>query len=199
MRSAIGYVKVALVSLPASLVAPSLPTLVPALLNWSHEHSNHFKVKIRHLLERFIKKFGIAAIENECPEDDRKLISNIRKRVMRSKKKKTKQAEEDAENDMADDEPAPKPQVGGRSAYEEVIYGGSDSEASAAGSDDEGAAPAPAAHNRKTQAKKNKARDDGKGTFIHEADGEVLDLLDDRMMSRISGSSLPLSPSHCSH
>ncbi|KAL8279515.1 hypothetical protein RQP46_008077 [Phenoliferia psychrophenolica] len=189
VRSAIGYVKVALVSLPTSLVRPSLPTLVPALLNWSHEHSNHFKVKIRHLLERFIKKFGIDAIENECPEDDRKLITNIRKRVMRSKKKKTKQAEEDAENDMVDDEPAPKPQVGGRSAYDEVLYGGSDSEASAAGSDDEAAPAAPSAHNRKTQAKKNKASrdaDGGKGTFIHEADGEVLDLLDDRMMSRIS-------------
>ncbi|KAK4702679.1 ribosomal RNA-processing protein 12, partial [Phenoliferia sp. Uapishka_3] len=187
VRSAIGYVKVALVSLPASLVAPSLPTLVPALLNWSHEHSNHFKVKIRHLLERFIKKFGIDAIERECPEDDRKLITNIRKRVMRTKKKKTKQAEEDAENDMVEDEPAPKPQVGGRSAYDEVIYGGSDSEDSGAGSDDDGGAPAPTAHNRKTQAKKNKARgEDNKGTFIHEADGEVLDLLDDRMMSRIS-------------
>lgn len=92
---------------------------------------------------------------------------------------------------VVDEQAAPRPQVGGRSAYDEVIYGGSDSEASEAGSDDDNApTSAPAAHNRKTQARKNKARD-GEGTFIHEADGEVLDLLDDRMMSRISGAFPP--------
>ncbi|KAM0750200.1 NUC173-domain-containing protein [Meredithblackwellia eburnea MCA 4105] len=184
VRSAIGYVKVSLVSLPVYLVEPSLPTLIPALLNWSHEHSNHFKVKIRHLLERFIKRFGIEAIERVCPEEDRKLIQNIRKRVMRSKKKKAKAAEEEAEKEMEDDD-APRPQVTGRSAYDEVLYGGSDSEVS--GSEDE-SSPAVPAHNRKTQAKKNKAAREagGKGTFIHEDEDEVLDLLDDRMMSKIS-------------
>lgn len=104
MRSAIGYVKVTLVSLPSTLLQPQLPTLIPALINWSHEHSNHFKVKIRGILERLVRKFGYKVIEREVPEDDRKLISNIRKKQMRSKKKKEGKAEEDGEANMDEDE-----------------------------------------------------------------------------------------------
>lgn len=102
VRSAVGYVKVAIVSLPSSLVEPSLPTLIPALINWSHEHSNHFKVKIRHILERLIRKFGIDKIEVYVPEEDRKLVQNIRKRQMRSKKKKAANADEDGDEEMED-------------------------------------------------------------------------------------------------
>jgi ribosomal RNA-processing protein 12 len=104
VRSAVGYVKVAIVSLPSALVEPSLPTLIPALINWSHEHSNHFKVKIRHILERLIRKFGIDKIEKEVPEDDKKLVQNIRKRQMRSKKKKEARLEEGEDNGMEEDE-----------------------------------------------------------------------------------------------
>jgi len=80
---------------------------------------------------------------------------------------------------------APKPQVAGRSAYDEVLYG-SDSNASAGGSDEEGAPAAAAggAKNRKAMQRKNKREE---GAYIHEGDDEVLDLLDDRMMSKISG------------
>lgn len=79
----------------------------------------------------------------------------------------------------------PKPQTGARSAYDDVLYG-SDSDVS--GSDDDERASGPSTvQNRKTQKKKDKAREEG--AFIHEDDEEVLDLLDDRMMSRISGKS----------
>lgn len=104
VRSAVGYVKVAIVSLPSALVQPSLPTLIPALINWSHEHSNHFKVKIRHILERLIRKFGIDVIDKEVPEDDKKLVQNIRKRQMRSKKKKEARAEAGEDEDMEENE-----------------------------------------------------------------------------------------------
>jgi hypothetical protein len=85
-------------------VTPSLPALVPALVNWSHEHSNHFKVKIRHLLERMIRKYGYDAIERYVPEDDKKLVSSIRKRQNRLKKKKAAAAEMDVDRDLDDDE-----------------------------------------------------------------------------------------------
>lgn len=76
--------------------------MIPALIGWSHEHSNHFKVKIRHILERLIRKFGIDRIEKEVPEDDKKLVQNIRKRQMRSKKKKAAAAEGEGDEDMED-------------------------------------------------------------------------------------------------
>lgn len=105
VKASLGFVKVAVVSFDPSLVTPSLPSLVPALVNWSHEHSNHFKVKIRHLLERMIRKYGYDAIERYVPEDDKKLVTSIRKRQNRLKKKKA--AAMDAEGGSDDDEVRP--------------------------------------------------------------------------------------------
>jgi len=100
VKSAIGFIKVSIVSLPASVITPSLPQLVPALINWSHEHSNHFKVNIRHLFERMIRKYGYNEIERYVPEDDKKLVSSIRKRQARSKKKRLEKMEtEEGENE----------------------------------------------------------------------------------------------------
>lgn len=63
-----------------------------------------------------------------------------------------------------------------------MLYG-SDSDS---GSEEDERATASKTQNRKTQAKKNKAQAQ-ESTFIQEDEDEILDLLDDRMMSRISG------------
>ncbi|KAK4047187.1 pre-rRNA processing protein [Microbotryomycetes sp. JL221] len=186
VRSSIGFVKVAVVSFPNSIVEPQLEELVPALINWSHEHSNHFKVKVRHLLERLIRKFGFDKIEKVVPKDDRKLVNNIRKRTMRSKKKKLA-AEEDQNDNMSDAEDAPKPQTS-KSAYDEVLYG-SDSDVSDSGDEREKpttSSSKPEIYNRKTIQRKLKQQREGAEPLIHEDENEVLDLLDDRMMSKIS-------------
>lgn len=88
---------------------------------------------------------------------------------------------------------APKPQTAVRSAYDEVLYG-SDSDISGSDNDERAtAATGPKkAQNRKSQSKKNKPKEDG--AFIHEDDEEVLDLLNDKMMSRISGEFLIALP-----
>ncbi|BGP27011.1 ribosomal protein [Rhodotorula toruloides] len=189
VKASLGFVKVAVVTLDTALVLPSLPQLVPALINWSHEHSNHFKVKIRHLLERMIRKYGFDTVERYVPEDDKKLVSNIRKRQARSKKKKAAAAagmDVDGEEE-GDGETAPRPQVAQRSAYDEVLYG-SDSDVSASSAEEAGEGPvrhAPTGvKNRKSQARKAK-KEEG-GAFIQEGEDEVLDLLDEKMMSRIS-------------
>lgn len=82
---------------------------------------------------------------------------------------------------------APKPQAAARSAYDEVLYG-TDSEGSV---DEDATTQDPAltapsgVKNRKSMARKN--RKEQEGAYIQEDEDEVLDLLDDRMMSRISG------------
>ncbi|KDE02759.1 hypothetical protein MVLG_06705 [Microbotryum lychnidis-dioicae p1A1 Lamole] len=190
VRSALGFIKVCLVVLDGSLLEPSLPQLVPNLINWSHEHSNHFKVKVRHLLERLMRKFGHEKVERYAPEEDRKLVGNLRKKMMRSKKKKVAAAQARGEDDDGSEVEA-APRANTRSAYDEVLYG-SDSDASSGASDNEQGpstvdptqtAPS-GVKNRKSQMRKQKQRDEG--TFIHEDADEVLDLLDDRMMSNIS-------------
>lgn len=96
-RSAIGFMKVALVSLPKEVMEPRLENLVPNLMVWSHETKGHFRVKVKGLMERMIRKFGYESILRFTPEEDHKLIINIRKVRERRKRGKTGQNEDGAE------------------------------------------------------------------------------------------------------
>jgi ribosomal RNA-processing protein 12 len=86
--------KVALVSLPKEMMERRLEKLIPNLMVWSHETKGHFRVKVKGLLERMIRKFGYDAIIQYTPEEDRKLLVNIRK--TRERKRRGKEAIEEA-------------------------------------------------------------------------------------------------------
>jgi ribosomal RNA-processing protein 12 len=85
-RSAIGFIKVALVSLPKEVMESRLEKLVPNLMVWSHETKGHFRVKVKSLMERMIRRFGFDTIIQYTPEADHKLLVNIRKTKERKKK-----------------------------------------------------------------------------------------------------------------
>ncbi|KAK8258421.1 armadillo-type protein [Phyllosticta capitalensis] len=104
VRSVLGFVKVSVISLPASLMLPRLQTLIPHLMVWSHEHKAHFKAKVKHILERMIRRFGVEVVERNTPDEDRKLIANIRKTRDRRKRKKDAGADDD------DQQQAPAPE-----------------------------------------------------------------------------------------
>lgn len=190
VKSALGFVKVAVVALPSSLVDTHLPTLVPALLGWSAEHKQHFKAKVRHLFERLIRRFGFERVASLTDEDNRKLINNIRKRKERARRKK---AARDEEDESEDEENTKGGTSRGADAFEEVIYG-SESDISSDDSDDGGngaggitslAKRAAAARGGKSGAgagaSGGKARGrTGKGeeAYIMEDDDEPMDLLD---------------------
>ncbi|KAK5275322.1 pre-rRNA processing protein, partial [Cryomyces antarcticus] len=63
VRSVLGFVKVCVISLSTELMLPRLKTLVPNLIVWSHEHKAQFKAKVKHILERMIRRFGADLIE----------------------------------------------------------------------------------------------------------------------------------------
>src|SRR5579862_9250766 len=88
VRSVLGFVKVSVISLPLDMMLPRLKTLIPNLMVWSHEHKAHFRAKVKHILERMIRRFGYDAVERNTPDDDKKLIINIRKTRERRKRKK---------------------------------------------------------------------------------------------------------------
>jgi ribosomal RNA-processing protein 12 len=101
VKSALGFVKVAVVALPGSTVSPHLPILVPALLGWVHDHKNHFKSKTVHIFERMIRKFGYEGVYKHGGEgSQKKVLENIKKRKDRAKRKKD--SKDDGEGD---DEP----------------------------------------------------------------------------------------------
>ena len=96
VKSALGYTKLAIHTMPVELLRPHLKALVPALLSWSHDHKNHFKTKVRHIFERMIRRFGWEDVYSCAGEDDsRKVLTNIKKRKDRAKRKKARNAEDE--------------------------------------------------------------------------------------------------------
>ncbi|KAH8125815.1 hypothetical protein ACSS6W_005628 [Trichoderma asperelloides] len=170
VKSCLGFVKVSVISLPVELMMPRLATLVPNLVTWSKEHKGHFKSKVRHILERMVRRFGFDAINNACPESDKKLLANIRKTKERAKRKKDAAKNAHDEEGSDDDEEDGKRQY--ENEYDRALYS-SDSEESEGEGDEEDAKP------------KKKAQKGGK-TYIVEDDDEPLDLLDKKALASIS-------------
>lgn len=110
-KSAIGFVKVEVLCLPEEMIRANLSQLLTKLMTWSHEHKGHFKTKVKHIVERLIRKFGVEAVEEAIPEEDRKLVANIKKTRARAKRR-------EAESEGADAKTG-KQFV---SAYEEAVY-----------------------------------------------------------------------------
>ncbi|CAE6439667.1 unnamed protein product [Rhizoctonia solani] len=131
VKSALGFAKVSVISLPTNTVTPQLEALVPALLGWSHDHKNHFKTKVLHIFERMGRRFGWESLEAAAGTHERVgVITHLRKKKERAKKKKEKHNEQ--ESDVED---APVRATTG-DAFEDVLYG-SDSDTSGADSDTE--------------------------------------------------------------
>jgi len=102
VKSILGFVKLAIHTLPVDLLRPHLKDLVPALLTWSHDHKNHFKVKVRHIFERILRRFSWEEVYS-CAgkEEASKVLINIKKRKERSKRKKAGRTEDAEENEVS--------------------------------------------------------------------------------------------------
>ncbi|CAL1707164.1 unnamed protein product [Somion occarium] len=160
VKSTLGYVKLAIHTMPVELLRPHLKEIVPALLKWSHDHKNHFKAKVRHIFERLLRRFGWEDVYSCATEDSaRKVLLNIKKRKDRAKRKRARAAE----NDEEDEEPTAKPAAG--DAFEDVLYG---SESELDDSDDE----MPSGR----QDRAGKRKDNG-GARLRVDDDEPMDLL----------------------
>lgn len=188
VRSVLGFVKVCIISLPIPFMQPRLQTLIPSLMNWSKEHKAHFKVKVKNILERMIRRFGVEVVERWCPEEDRRLVANIRKSRERKKKKRAAEAEAgDGEDGEKEDAPTRKGKF--ENEFDEAIYGSDDD-------DDEDSDSASDADDDPIRGATGAGKKGGSGrnqTYIHEDTDEPLDLLDRKSLARIS-STRPIKP-----
>ncbi|KII92412.1 hypothetical protein PLICRDRAFT_172507 [Plicaturopsis crispa FD-325 SS-3] len=161
VKSTLGFIKLAIHTLPADLLRPHLKELVPALLGWSHDHKNHFKAKVRHIFERMLRRFGWDDVYSCAGEEEAaKVLVNIKKRKERAKRKKARGADDEEE----DDGPTVKPAAG--DAFEDVLYG---SESELDDSDDE----RPAAQSNAQSKRKGNEH----GARLRVDDDEPMDLL----------------------
>lgn len=160
IKSTLGYIKLAIHTLPVELLRPHLKELVPALLAWSHDHKNHFKAKVRHIFERMIRRFGWNDVYQAAGEDQAaKVLVNIKKRKERAKRKRAREDEDE-------DEEAVKGKVPTGDAFEDVLYG-SESELDDSDEDEQVSRP--------TAAPKRKGAEQGMRLRVD--DDEPMDLL----------------------
>ncbi|PKI84975.1 pre-rRNA processing protein [Malassezia vespertilionis] len=167
IKSALGFVKVAIVVLDAARVEKSLAELVPALVGVRVEHKNQFKGRVRHMLERLMRRFGLAAVEAHVDEENKRLITNIRKRKERAKKRAA------GADDDTKAQPFQKPGAGSMDAFEEALYGS----ASESESDEEEPRP-------KAKAQGRRRHREGE-TYLVEDNDQPMDLLDPSAMSAV--------------
>ncbi|KNC98554.1 mRNA-binding protein RRP12 [Spizellomyces punctatus DAOM BR117] len=177
VKAALGFVKVAVVTVPQDVLADELEHIVSSILAHTSPHKSAFKSKVRHIFERLVRKFSYEAVEGFVPDSDKKLLNNIRKRRERLKKRKAaaRQAQEESESE---EEQIEKPRKVAQKQFEEALYG-SESELSSS-DDDEKYIPdrfKDALQRTKTpQASKTRIREDE----------DVADFLDARIVSRVT-------------
>ncbi|KAF9396232.1 hypothetical protein CPC16_003942 [Podila verticillata] len=188
VKSALGFIKVTTVSLDVGVVRPHLQEIVGGMIRWSHEHKGHFKVKVRHILERLVRRFGYDDVVAFVPEADKKLLINIKKRRERAKRNKKSGSagmdmDDEEETEETDAKKSTKPlymQTTFGSAYEDALYG-SESDLS---DDDEGQEEGEG----KVQTKKSNKKKQGADAWIKEDGDTPLDFLDRTVVSRVTAS-----------
>lgn len=173
VKSTLGFVKITVVSLPKEIVEPNLKELVEHLLVWSHEHASHLKMKVKHIIERLVRQFGYDRIAGIFPEEDMKLLINIRKTRDRAKRKGKEDGDDKEQNSKESRKFA--------NEFDQAVYG----------SDSDDSDSEPEEEEKPQRGRKQKQRGD---RFIVEND-EPLDLLDSSALAKIS-SSKPGSKKH---
>jgi ribosomal RNA-processing protein 12 len=193
VRSVLGFIKVAVVVLPDDILRARLNSLVPNLMVWSKEHKGRLRSKVKGILDRLIRRFGAAPLEELVGEADRKLVVNIRKQRERRKKKKQGEKGEDDEDD--EDEAADsnnkdtKAQSYGGNAFDRAVYDSdfsdSDDDASELDVDEHGDTHAINKGRRKANSKKSQKQSE---QYIREMSPEdnPLDLLAPDALASIS-------------
>ncbi|CAK9328157.1 unnamed protein product [Citrullus colocynthis] len=87
IKANLGFLKVLVAKSKAEVLHMHLTSLVESLLKWQDGPKNHFKAKVKQLLEMLVRKCGLDAIKVVMPEEHMKLLTNIRKIRERKEKK----------------------------------------------------------------------------------------------------------------
>ncbi|XP_057537036.1 uncharacterized protein LOC130814829 [Amaranthus tricolor] len=87
VKANLGLLKVLVAKSQAEILQNHLKLLVEGLLKWQDDTKNHFKAKVKNLLEMLVKKCGIDSVKAVMPEEHMKLLTNIRKIKERRERK----------------------------------------------------------------------------------------------------------------
>lgn len=86
VKSALGFIKVAVVVMDVVHLAKHVQLVLEAIGKLSDDMRRHFRMKLRNLFIKFIRKFGFELVKDLLPAEYHKVLVNIRKAETRAKK-----------------------------------------------------------------------------------------------------------------
>ncbi|CAM4584797.1 unnamed protein product [Lepidochelys olivacea] len=88
VKAALGFLKAALLLVDARLLAKHVQTMLEAVGRLTDDMRRHFRMKLRNLFTKFIRKFGFELVRGLLPPEFHKVLLNIRKAEARSRKQR---------------------------------------------------------------------------------------------------------------
>ncbi|XP_059957439.1 RRP12-like protein [Mesoplodon densirostris] len=104
VRSALGFIKVAVVVMDMAHLAKHVQLVMGAIGKLSDDMRRHFRMKLRNLFTKFIRKFGFELVRKLLPEEYQKVLVNIRKAEARARKQRAL-SQAAAEEEVEEEEP----------------------------------------------------------------------------------------------
>lgn len=107
VKSALGFIKVAVVVMDVVHLAKHVQLVMEAIGRLSDDMRRHFRMKLRNLFIKFIRKFGFELVKGLLPAEYHKVLVNIRKAETRAKKHRalSQAAMEEEEEEEEKEEP----------------------------------------------------------------------------------------------
>ncbi|XP_057635181.1 RRP12-like protein [Chionomys nivalis] len=107
VKSALGFIKVAVVVMDVVHLAKHVQLVMDAIGKLSDDMRRHFRMKLRNLFIKFIRKFGFELVKDLLPAEYHKVLVNIRKAETRAKKHRalSQAAMEEEEEEEEEKEP----------------------------------------------------------------------------------------------
>ncbi|XP_008242162.1 PREDICTED: RRP12-like protein [Prunus mume] len=94
IKATLGFLKVLVAKSQTEGLQSHLESMVESLLKLQDATKNHFKAKVKFLLEMLVRKCGLDAVKAVMPEEHMKLLTNIRKIKERTEWKLGSKSEE---------------------------------------------------------------------------------------------------------
>lgn len=176
VSSCLSFLKVYYTALPSLMVQASLESIMKILTGMTEDCKRHYRLKVRDILDRLIRKYGSENILPYVPSDDQvmhKRIRNLRKLNERKKKLKNERKNMDSDEDIGDFGAKSKPKT-----VEEIL----------ADSDSELDTQEP--ESNKIPKKKRQSN-----TWIEEDPESIVDFIDPTVSSKISATKPSQNPS----
>ncbi|XP_016366610.1 RRP12-like protein [Sinocyclocheilus rhinocerous] len=107
VKASLGFLKVLLFSMDVKVLASHIAVIMEGISNMN-DMRRHFRVKLKNLYTKLIRKFGFELVKSMLPADQHKILVNIRKTEARNKRRKLVIKTEEDGSDTEDEKPKVK-------------------------------------------------------------------------------------------